>query len=52
MKRFFIIGATAILVGVGSIFAYYILFTGNTNRFRLTIEVETPDGLKSGSSVI
>ena len=51
MKRPGVIVAVAI-VSIASIFAYYVLFDGNTNRFRLTLEVETPDGLKSGSSVI
>jgi hypothetical protein len=30
----------------------YFLLPNHTNRFRLTIEVETPDGIRSGSSVI
>jgi hypothetical protein len=32
--------------------AGYFLLPDHTSRFRLTIELETPDGIKSGSSVI
>ena len=46
-RRVLVIGAIVALV-------FVFVFAGSTyrNRFRLTIEVETPDGLKSGSSVI
>lgn len=37
-------GAAALLSGCG-------LFGGNSYRFRMTVEVETPQGLKTGSSV-
>ncbi|MBX9776150.1 MAG: hypothetical protein K2Y71_17355 [Xanthobacteraceae bacterium] len=37
---------------VGGFLAWILLFPIYTARFRLTVEVETPDGLKSGSSVI
>lgn len=52
MKRFFAFAALAIVVGVGGLFVYARYFPPYTNRFRLTIEVQTPDGIKSGSSVI
>lgn len=37
-------GVAALLSGCG-------LFGGNSYRFRMTVEVETPDGVKTGSSV-
>jgi hypothetical protein len=39
-------------IGLAGLAGYFILFPDHTSRFRLTIEVETPDGIKSGSSVI
>jgi hypothetical protein len=39
----------ALVVGVA---AYIWVQPGYTNRFRITVEVETPEGLKAGSSVI
>ena len=51
MRKVRIIVVLLILVGVGYL-AYHIAFPGYTNRFRLIIEIETPDGLKTGSSVI
>jgi hypothetical protein len=44
-------GAIAILVGA-SFLLYLYTQPAYTHRFRLTIEVQTPDGLRSGSSVI
>jgi hypothetical protein len=41
-----------LLIVVGAIVAYFYFSGVYTNRFRLTIEVNTPDGLKTGSSVI
>src|SRR5258707_8743277 len=40
------------LLIIGALVAYQFLFANYTNRFRLTIEVDTPNGIKSGSSVI
>ena len=37
-------GATALLSGCG-------LFGGNSYRFKMTVDVETPDGVRTGSSV-
>jgi hypothetical protein len=48
MKRF---GAIAIIAAF-LIAAVAYVWSPYTNRFRLTIEVETPDGIKSGSSVL
>ena len=48
MKRIVIF----VLLVIGAFVAYQLLFANYTNRFRLTIEVDTPDGIKSGSSVI
>ena len=47
MKR---IGIVAVLIGI----PFVLLWMGPayTHRVRLTIEVQTPDGIKSGSSVI
>ncbi|HZO48126.1 MAG TPA: hypothetical protein VFB68_19680 [Xanthobacteraceae bacterium] len=39
-------------LAVGGYVAWILLFPVYTSRFRLTVEVETPQGLKSGSSVI
>lgn len=33
-------------------FAFELAFPNHTHRYRLAIEVNTPDGLRSGSSVI
>ena len=52
MRRPLIIFSFLVVVAGGGYLTYHILFPAYTNRFRLTIEVETPDGLKSGSSVI
>jgi hypothetical protein len=42
----------AACIGLVGLAGYFSLLPDYTNRFRLTIEVETPDGIKSGSSVI
>jgi hypothetical protein len=42
----------AVPVGGAILLANHFLLFGHTNRFRLTIKVETPEGVKSGSSVI
>ncbi len=52
MRKFAAIFILLILVSGGGYLAYHILFPAYTNRFRLTIEVETSEGLKSGSSVL
>jgi hypothetical protein len=39
-------------IGLVGLAGYFILHPSYTNRFRLTIEIDTPDGIKSGSSVI
>ena len=51
MRKRNIVAVLVSLLGV-SYLAYHITFPDYTRRFRLTIEVETPDGVKSGSSVI
>ena len=48
MKRF---GAIAILAAF-LVAAVGFVWSPYTNRFRIIIEVDTPDGIKSGSSVI
>jgi hypothetical protein len=40
-----------VAVTAALLFAALDLWPGYTNRFRVTIEVDTPDGIKSGSSV-
>lgn len=53
MRRPFLhIGATIILAPLCLYFGYQILFPTYTYRYRLSVEVDTPDGLRSGSSVI
>ncbi|MBX9829242.1 MAG: hypothetical protein K2Y27_30180 [Xanthobacteraceae bacterium] len=47
-----LVAALLILLGAGVYVGYHFIFPEYTNRFRLVIEVETPEGLKSGSSVI
>lgn len=47
-RRVLVVGAVAAVLC--AIFVF--INSAYTNRFRLTIEVDTPDGLKSGSSVI
>lgn len=42
-----IVAAVAVLYGLS-----FVVFPTYTHHFRLTIEVETPEGLKSGSSVM
>jgi hypothetical protein len=42
----------AVCIGLAGLAGYFLLFPDYTNRFRLTIEIETPDGVRSGSSVI
>jgi len=41
-----------VYIGLAVLVGYFLLFPNYTNRFRLTIEVQTPDGIRSGSSVI
>jgi hypothetical protein len=43
---------TLILAPVCFYFGYKLLYPTYTYRYRLSVEVETPDGLRSGSSVI
>jgi hypothetical protein len=45
------VAAFAVIV-IGFIAAYPLLYPTYSHRYRLTLEVETPDGLKKGSSVI
>jgi len=40
------------LVGVAGILGGCALFSGNSYRFKMTVVVETPQGLKTGSSVM
>ena len=50
MKR---IGIVAVLIGIPFVLLWMgPAYTPYTHRVRLTIEVQTPDGIKSGSSVI
>src|SRR5882757_4586040 len=48
MKLLGILAALGIALYLGVTFA----FPSYTHRYRLTIEIETPDGVRSGSSVI
>lgn len=47
--RKFLIGAVAVALAIA---AYAVLDAEYRERFKLTIEIETPQGVKSGSSVI
>jgi hypothetical protein len=49
MKPWHVVTAT---LAIGAYIAWILLFPVYTSRFRLSVEVETPQGLKSGSSVI
>lgn len=51
MKLFLKIAGAAVLL-VAGLAVYANFFPPYTNRFRLTIEVQTPEGVKSGSSTI
>lgn len=45
--------AVAVLAVIVAVLAYYwFVYSVYSHRYRLTIEVETPEGLKTGSSVI
>jgi len=54
MRKTVLLIAIILGVGGGIAFAVYLYLASNTytNRFRLTIEIDTPEGIKSGSSVI
>jgi len=52
MKKFGIIAAVVVALIGGLVVAYNLAYPTYSHRYRLTIEVETPDGLKTGSSVI
>jgi len=43
---------SVLLVGVAGILGGCALFSGNSYRFKMTVVVETPQGLKTGSSVM
>jgi hypothetical protein len=49
MKRWHVVVAVFV---VGGYLTWISLFPIYTSRFRLTVEIETPQGLRSGSSVI
>jgi hypothetical protein len=53
MRRAFLgIIAAIILAPLCFYFGYKLLYPTHTYRYRLSVEVETPDGIRSGSSVI
>jgi hypothetical protein len=52
MRTFGIIAASLVVLIVGAVVAYRLAYPTYSHRYRLTLEVETPDGLKKGSSVI
>ena len=43
--------AIALILTAGTAFAMSDLYVSGTWRYRITVEVETPEGLKSGSAV-
>lgn len=50
MRRLPIMALATLVIGLAS--AYWLAYPSYSHRYRLTIEVETPAGLKSASSVI
>jgi len=52
MKKLGMIAAVVVALIGGLVLAYNLAYPTYSHRYRLTIEVETPDGLKTGSSVI
>jgi hypothetical protein len=52
MRTFGIIAASLVVLIVGAVVAYYLAYPSYTHRYRLTLEVETPQGIKTGSGVI
>jgi hypothetical protein len=52
MKKLGIIAAVLVALIGGLVVAYNLAYPTYSHRYRLTIEVETPEGLKTGSSVI
>ena len=54
-KRYLFLWTTVILIAGSVIFykpIYKLFYPDYTYRYRLTVEIDTPDGVKSGSSVI
>jgi hypothetical protein len=52
MRALGIIAVCVVALIGGAIVLSYVAFPTYTHRFRLTVEVETPEGVKSGSSVM
>jgi hypothetical protein len=53
MKRFGCLGIAMIgLAAIVASFFAYMAWNTHTVRFQLTVEIETPDGVKTGSSVV
>ena len=52
MRKLGIIAAVVVALIGGLVAAYWIAYPTYSHRYRLTLEVETPEGLKTGSSVI
>ncbi|MFA5900918.1 MAG: hypothetical protein WC829_17595 [Hyphomicrobium sp.] len=52
MKKIGTIAAVAVALIVGAFAGYWLMYPTYSHRYRLTLEVETPDGLKKGSSVM
>lgn len=50
-KKSFIVFWSLVIAFAGSIVAWNIAYPSGTWRYRLTVNVETPEGLKSGSAV-
>jgi len=54
-KRYIFLWTTIIIIASAAIFykpVYKLFYPDYTYRYRLTVEIDTPDGVKSGSSVI
>lgn len=46
-----LVGLVTIIIGSGLVFAMSDIYVSGAWRYKITIEVETPEGVKSGSSV-
>lgn len=51
MKKTYVILAIFAAIVIGAAIAWNILFPSGTWRYKITVNIETPEGLKSGSAV-